>query len=310
MKSSLKIGITILSISIIACIFASCSKEDNKVSIPSEVSESALVQQLSTLNDSLMAEAIQTKISKKAWIRVAVADAGGAWAGGKAGAKIGAAVGTFLGNPVTGGVFGAFIGGVVCGAAASWLEYPESKAVSLKSVDYADMVDIVNTFNKTSDANTLFTDNKTTSQVFVEENVIKEANLPEESIQVGKLHNVILAGLSGKIKSDKIIPVDYMEPDGTIEDAILKSQEMSELLDKISDYQNENPLANKIMDLFLSIYEQYSSDKYDVVFVINKYIEAITASNELTSEEKDYINMGLATALYSYNYWSHTFEGR
>ena len=42
----------------------------------------------------------------------------------------------------------------------------------------------------------------------------------------------------------------------------------------------------------------------DIVFLINKYQEAILMSNELSFEEKDWILGALSTAIYSFNYWN------
>ena len=56
------------------------------------------------------------------------------------------------------------------------------------------------------------------------------------------------------------------------------------------------------------VIEQYANDCVDVAFIIQKYIEVIDNSNELTPEDKKNIKYGLATALYSTNYWQHEYN--
>lgn len=58
-----------------------------------------------------------------------------------------------------------------------------------------------------------------------------------------------------------------------------------------------------VEQLFFEVYERYANDCDDVSFIINKYVEAIDASDELSPEEKTSLKYGFATALYSTNYW-------
>lgn len=62
------------------------------------------------------------------------------------------------------------------------------------------------------------------------------------------------------------------------------------------------------MDLFCEVFEQYSTTCDDVAFIINKYIEILEKSNELTETQLNSIKTGLATSLYSFNYWDKTFN--
>lgn len=71
---------------------------------------------------------------------------------------------------------------------------------------------------------------------------------------------------------------------------------------------NDDPVLNKVMDLFSHIVEEYPSEVNDVAFLVGKYVEIIDRTNELSSEQKECIKSGLATALYSAQYWQSKLE--
>ena len=43
---------------------------------------------------------------------------------------------------------------------------------------------------------------------------------------------------------------------------------------------------------------------HKVITIISRYLEAIENSTELSDEDTEYIKYGMATALYSFNYWN------
>ena len=67
-------------------------------------------------------------------------------------------------------------------------------------------------------------------------------------------------------------------------------------------------MLNRVMELFNQVLEEYASKTDDVAFIIGKYVDVIEDSNELTTEQKQSIKSGLATALYSFKYWETTWE--
>lgn len=57
--------------------------------------------------------------------------------------------------------------------------------------------------------------------------------------------------------------------------------------------------------IFNKVFQGSVSCHDDVVKLINKYSEEIDKSEELTEEQKLSVKNGLATALYSFNYWKN-----
>ena len=51
------------------------------------------------------------------------------------------------------------------------------------------------------------------------------------------------------------------------------------------------------------MYAKYIST-HKVITIISRYLEAIENSTELSDEDKECIKYGMATALYSFNYWN------
>ena len=96
--------------------------------------------------------------------------------------------------------------------------------------------------------------------------------------------------------------------DVTMEDAITYSEDMVALLEnRYHDTTEEECVSAMVMGLFDEVFQTYPANAYDVVFLINRYAEIVEASTELTSEEKEWIRMGLAVSLYSYNYWTTNY---
>lgn len=66
--------------------------------------------------------------------------------------------------------------------------------------------------------------------------------------------------------------------------------------------------VDKILELFEDVLKQYPEESKDVAFVIDKYIEIIDQSDELTEEEKMVLKSTFATALCSSKYWEDNMQ--
>lgn len=288
-------------------------REASKTLAPTQFVDSKLITELSAFNDSLLTEVTNSRgWSAKQWIAVASADLGGAWRGGKFGAKVGFQIGTFFGNPHTGAAFGAFLGGAICGAGASWLASPDSRAT--KDIDYQTIALLCN--RSLGDGLTIIDDNLTLTPVGEDKvnltpKILEQVELDKSHLTVGKMHNILLSALDGSVS---ISGASISNMDDPIYQSVLKSSEMVEIFDQVKYDLAAGTLfsgetkADYAMKLFEDIFTRYSQDGMDVVLIINKYSEVIKSSQELDDNEKSYILCGLATALYSFNYWQVQFE--
>ena len=325
----------ILQFALISVFFASCSSKEYQMaefeeSHDTKFVNSKLIKDLTNINEHLLTNRIetQTRWTGKQWLNVASADIGGAWKGGKGGAWIGAKVGTFLGNPLTGATFGAFLGGAICGAAASYLASPDTKVISKQSLSYDTMKEIC---NKALDCSVIANTRSSTAldggltinsesiimnaiaqeKIELGDEILSAVNLSQQNLNVGKMHNVILSVLDGSttINESKVVNTENI-----FYNSIIESGEMEELFEEmktnmaVSATPHIDTKAEYAMELFENLFVKYSEENKDVVYIINKYSDIIKASTELTDEEKDWIMTGLATALYSFNYWNVTFE--
>lgn len=317
----------VLQFVVISTFFTSCSSDEHQVSElnQSEVmkfEDSELIINLMNINDDLLANKAETrKWPPKQWLNVACADIGGAWQGGKGGAVIGAKVGTLLGNPITGAAFGAFLGGAICGAGASWLASPDPYTVTEQNFSYDALQQI---FTKVVDENLAVDESSiivspiALKKLELEDEILSTINLNQESLNVGKIHNLILSALDGSVTVDESNAVGtrsaLSDTNNTLYSAVMKADEMEELFDEMTvDIANDitfsvDTKADYVMKLFEVLFIRYSEENKDVVYIINQYSNVIRASSELTNDEKNWIMTGLATALYSFNYWNVAFE--
>lgn len=318
---SKKIGICIFLG--LAVIFASCSKEDTYKILSSKVDNSQVISDLKKVNSELLsiAQPCTRGWGDKDKIKVVTADVTGAWGGGKIGAEAGGVIGMAFGSPITGGIFGAFLGGVIGGAYASWMTAPVSMVPVIdnsQSIEEAckilinDDMSINRIAIKFAELSTLSRATTTTSKLHVDEELIIESKLDENSLNIGEAHNIILSVMDGSVilqTEDNALPDSF-----SLKEALFKSEafvdecKMIGADASVGRFLTSDTMLSKVMELFNQVLEGYASKTDDVAFIIGKYVEVIERSNELSTEQAQSIKFGLATALYSFKYWEITFN--
>lgn len=299
-------------------LFSACSNEELQFTqAEPNLNESELVVKLENLNDSILTLSSARTRGGLSWqtCAIAIADIRGAWSGAKAGAYLGAKIGSFLGSPHTGAVTFGIIGGCALGAFDSYVTYKGLKgtrAVSVDSLDYATVASVC--------ANTISDDLTVTNQSItctsedkqkleVDSCVTVSVSLEEQYLNVGKMHNIILGVADGlvEIKQDVCI-------NNQVVTSVLESVEFQQMYNDLTykilnNIEDEgDSLEERVINLFCEVFQQYSTNCDDVAFIINKYIEILRDTNELTETQLNSIKIGLATSLYSFNYWDKTLE--
>lgn len=305
---------------------ASCSGdfEEHPLSQAHALAPTSLIQTLDSINNSLVPQATLRspkggELTNKDKTTIAIADAGGAISGGKKGFKYGGRIGSLLGNPATGATVGTIVGAVVKGGMKSYLKYKkiedakkETAATSLRRAnqtvdDYARAAFACSALIGNGDSLNVngplitYANPMSEYSVVIDDSLMKKTNLTDRQLNVGMAHNLVLAYLDGKILIDDASKVDTTT--NIYVQKLLESPEFrEECLQEDSDEDSEETSA-MVEQLFFEVYERYANDCDDVSFIINKYVEAIDASDELSPEEKTSLKYGFATALYSTNYW-------
>ena len=304
----------------IAIMLISCSNGDTYEIQSFKVENTQVITDLKNVNSELLSTVPSgTRWTGKEKMQVVSADIGGAWGGGRIGGRAGGSIGMAFGNPITGAVFGAFLGGVIGGAYASWLAAPAEmvdiadNSQSIEGVCKILINDDMSINESAINRSALrAAESTTTNKLDVEEELIIESKLDENSLNIGKTHNIILSVMDGSV----ILQIE--------EQALLDSSNLKEALfnseifidsckamgadASVGRLSTSDTILSKVMELFNQVLEEYALKTDDVAFIIGNYVDVIEESNELTTEQKQCIKSGLATALYSFKYWESTFE--
>lgn len=289
----------------ICVLLSSCSTDSNDVITPERTSNlhSALIDDMSNFNDSLLSTLPSTRVSNKRILdnmSIVVADAIGAYGCGKIGAK----VGSFFGHPIVGASIGALIGG----AYSSYDCYNRLNSTrAIVSQNQLKPIQVAAAYIPALKDESL-----------IEDNLPKKINLKyisdnEENIAIGAKHNIIVRNLQANNFSLNSEVQTYLSND---EIDILSSKEFilgfDSITCSINNYvikekipQNiDNSTSSLLMNLFAKIINTYSDQTEDVDFIINKYLEAVQNTSELSKEEKDNIYKALSVAASSFEYWN------
>lgn len=314
---------------LLCCLFAamalvttSCSEDTyEKDSSEKYTTQSELIGNLTRFNNSVQAYNMNTRASvSDDTKKIIIADIAGAFHGARKGYKISQKV---YDKRVV--VASTLLGGVIYGGYRSWKAYKDIHKVidgNLKpnidggkggvgTVAPIKPFGLICAVLENGKVNTTAITNGNTvltKQLELDNKVLTSVNLTQDQLNIGKLHNLLLAAYEGKIPLQNAYKIETN--DENIKTAI-NSKEMAELCSKIgakdeSIYFSANePLPNKVMELFNEVFKETVTDNYSVVRLINKYEEEIEKTTELTEEQKNSIRSGLATALYSFNYWNN-----
>lgn len=302
----------------VLAIVNSCSLADGNYSetengILQAYEDSELIEELNDFNNSLLSDDNLTRAwTAKQWLNVALADLGGAYKGGKGGASVGSKIGLFLGCPATGAAFGAFIGGLACGAGASWLASPDTRSISagLEYEDLSCIIDCVVDDDLSIVEDALDVSSSATNKIELDEQLVSSVKLSEDQLNIGKLHNITLSILDGSVN---LATISKSTESNSLYHQVLSSEEMVGLYNEVKNStlagedEKIESKADYVIRLFEEIFVTYSNDNNDVAYIINQYVNIIDASNELTADEKEWIKIGLSTALYSFNYWASVY---
>ncbi len=314
---------TVLGCSLAALILTatSCS-EDYVVESKSKVElleQSKLISDLAQYNKEIIT---QTPITRSKTSTIVIADIKGAYNGGKIGYNL---TKKYKNNTVT--IVSTLIGGSIYGDYCSWKANKKSNkdntptgGLTIKgdpnngstviNPGNADINNIICTALENGEVNTnAFTNNNASiiPLLTLDEKLLASVKLTKEQLNIGKLHNVLLAAFENKISlNDACKKVESCD---SIVNMVINSKEIAELCNKIGTpeensyfYVNE-PLPDKVIELFNEIFQDAASDYDTVVRLINKYSEEIDKTSKLTEDQKTSIKNGLSTALYSFNYW-------
>lgn len=303
---------------ILFCIglVSSCSNEDAYEFQSSAVENAQIITDLKNINSELLSTVpSSTTIRKglawtgKEWANVVYADATGAWGGGKIGGEIGAAVGLGLGSPITGGVFGAALGAMIGGAGASWMASP-MVVVTDNPLSIEQVCRILVNDDLSINEGVVIIENPTTKiKLDVDEELIINSKLDENSLNIGKVHNLILSVMDGSVILQK-----EEQTSSKLKDALFDSKEFIDSCKMIAENASvgrplsSDKMLSEVMELFNQAFEGYVSEIDDVAFIIGRYMDVIEKTDELTTEQKTCIKSGFATALYSYKYWESRFK--
>ena len=315
---------TFITIALSIVVLNSCNKTQDNLSTNIN-DESLIISELKSFNDSLLINLSPTKGFNKETLIIVMADLDGAYKGAKTGIRIGSKLGGLAGNPALGAAIGGFIGGIGFGAFQSWLASPSSELSNdtpenLTNLDYNIITNAYSRYcmgdNDAIDLIYLESE-KVKSQVLLDSTLINMVGLDENSMKVGQYHNVMLSALEGNLADTEKISTkadlgnqEFPKFETVLEAEILYSGEMCSAFNELyqtTEIVEENlELPDVIMQMYSELMNQYVSGTEDIIYIINKYTECIDNSSELTADEKNSLKMGLATSLYSYNYWANS----
>lgn len=289
---------------IVPCIW-SCSQDDQPIPAPATsqtvisdaFANDPLIINLQALNDSLL---LQTKPETRGlfgnWfrkvLRIAVADILGAVKGAGLGSVFGPA--------------GTYIGAVVVGAASSYDSYHSGDLNLSKASDY--------NFIPQEDVERAFIIARNSGDTLAERadltlpDPLKIPQIYIDALKVGLYHNLTLRVIEDSTPLEFCVEDGLTEQEVTFLHSAYFTNGYNEFLSNPQNYSFNYAIANptkvdRIIQLFVEVYQNYPADQHDATEVINQYIEVIESDTQITEEQKQIVYSALATAAFSTDYW-------
>lgn len=281
--------------------FISCIKTPQTPK--ADFQESELLSSLQEFNESL--EHSDTKATPRQVINIIFNDVCGAWVGWKEGSKIGTYAGSIFGNPAAGAVIGGGIGGICYGAFCSWLAWPENE---ISEIEPSDIISYYLAYEQNVNARSQTIG---TIDGAIDSLLIHQITLPDSLLVIGAAHNYVLYEMQtqGELNEFETEFTPAISSFPEIESEILQSNAFIEMFSGpanilLNTDDESAQIGQKIFNLLLQAMSSCPRNTSDAITIINHYYHTIQTSNRLTEEEKKPLYAGLATAIYSFDYWT------
>lgn len=288
---------------VIAIVFASCSNNqmESELDTPktNEKLNSAILTQMSSFNDSII-KTRPTTMGVYSRACIIAGDISGAIGCGKAGFWAGGLFGPQA--AIGGATLGALIGGV----SGSYVAYRGTRTRAVMNGNIAEPMKVVAAYAEVMDSDIKIDQYKP-------QKINVDYPIQDESITLlGTKHNLILQNLLDNKTNSKAVEKYFTKQ----ELEILNSKEYIEVYDSIMNQidisgalsLNGNDVSSRLINLFNQVVAQYPQNGDDMEFLINKYIEAVKVSNEISDEDKKIIYQSLSVAASSFEFWDKQID--
>lgn len=279
--------------------------------------ESVLLSELSCYNQDAISRNPVTKVSWLRFCAVAGADCLAFYEGAKIGGEGGGHIGAAIGHPVEGAIIGGALVGTICGVGASYLAGKACCVVSGNTED--NQTERVGDISIDLLVESLYTSVVENYSIIddIKLNQLEklpiavELNVPNHAIEMGAVHNEILATLNdNELVMTKRSAVESSNNLDFVENVVFTDETLlNQCKDYLSRYKATNELtlnasiSDEVMQLYYQLINGSSYNSESLIDYINTYYSIVSKSSELSEQEKDCIYTGLSVSLFSYNYW-------
>lgn len=257
---------------------------------------SVILTQMSNFNDSVIKTRPTTRgVYSRGCIMAG--DISGAISCGRAGFWAGGLFGPHA------AIGGATLGAIIGGASGSYIAYRATRTRTAMNSNIIEPMKVAAAYAEIKD-----------SDIKIDQYKPKTINVnyptQDENITLmGTKHNIILQNLL----DDKADPEAVSNRLTKQELEILNSKEYIQTYDSIMNQIENfgglsvtgNDVPSQLINLFNQVVAQYPQNGNDMEFLINKYIDAVKASDEISDEDKNLIYQSLSVAASSFEFWDN-----